>query len=86
MQVTRFSDGRLTGHAWSPDGKRLALVLRTDAGGNVWVTGPDGSRPVQVTRFTAADVFRIVWLPDSRRLAVSAGKLSRDAVLIRGFR
>ena len=86
VQVTRFTEGRLTSHSWSPDGKRLALALRTDAGGNVWVTGPDGSRPVQVTRLSSADVFRTSWLSDSRRLAVSAGKLTRDAVLIRGFR
>jgi serine/threonine protein kinase len=86
VQVTRFGEGRLTSHSWSPDGKRLALALRTDEGGNVWVTRPDGSRPVQVTRLSSADVFRVSWLSDSRRLAVSAGKLSRDAVLIRGFR
>jgi len=41
---------------------------------------------VQVTRLSSADVFRTSWLSDSRRLAVSAGKLTRDAVLIRGFR
>jgi serine/threonine protein kinase/Tol biopolymer transport system component len=86
VQVTRFSDGRLTTHAWSPDGKRLAIAQRTDAGGNAWVAGADGTRPVQVTRLASADVFRIAWLPDSRRLAVSAGSLSRDAVLIRSFR
>jgi Tol biopolymer transport system component len=84
--VTRFGDGRVTGYSWSPDGTKLALVRRTDAGNNVWVTGPDGSRPVQVTQFSASDVFGVRWLPDNHRLAVSAGKLSRDAVLIRGFR
>ena len=67
-------------------GSRLAVALRKDDGGNVWVTGPDGSRPVQVTRLAGADVFRVAWLPDSQRLAVSAGSLSRDAVLIRAFR
>ena len=86
VQVTRFADGRLTAHAWSPDGKRLALAHRTDAGGNVWVVGADGTRPVQVMKLPSADVFRIAWLPDGRRLAVSAGTLSRDAVLIRGYR
>ena len=85
-QVTRFSEGRLTSHAWSPDGKRLAVALRTDAGGNVWITNPDGNRPVQVTRFASADVFRVSWRSDSNRLVVSAGKLTRDAVLIRSFR
>jgi Tol biopolymer transport system component len=84
--VTRFTEGRLTAHAWSPDGAKLAVVRRTGDGSNVWITGPDGSRPVQVTQLTSADVFTVRWMPDSRRLVVSAGKLSRDAVLIRSFR
>jgi Tol biopolymer transport system component len=86
VPLTRFSDGRVPGYSWPPDGTKLALVRRTDAGSNVWVTGPDGSRPVQVTQFSASDVFTVRWLPDNRRLAVSAGKLSRDVVLIRSFR
>jgi Tol biopolymer transport system component len=84
--VTRFGEGRTTGYQWSPDGTRLALIRRMDAGANVWVTGRDGSRPVQVTQLADSDVFAVRWLPDSRRLVVSAGKLSRDAVLIRSFR
>ncbi len=86
VPVTRFTDGRLTAHAWSPDGARLAVIRRTDEGSNVWVTGPDGSRPAQVTQLASTDVFAVRWMPDSRRLVVSAGKLSRDAVLIRSFR
>jgi serine/threonine protein kinase/Tol biopolymer transport system component len=85
-RVTRFTEGRLTAHAWSPDGTRLAVVHRTGDGANVWVTAPDGTRPTQVTQMSAADVFAVRWLPDGRRLVVSAGKLSRDAVLIRSFR
>ena len=84
--VTRFTEGRLTAHAWSPDGTKLAVVRRMSDGGNVWVTGPDGSRPVQVTQLTSTDVFAVRWMPDSRRIVVSAGKLSRDVVLIRSFR
>jgi serine/threonine protein kinase/Tol biopolymer transport system component len=86
QQVTRFTDGRITGYQWSPDGSRLALIRRTDEGANVWVTAKDGSRPAQVTQFQSSDVFFARWLPDNRRLAVSAGKLSRDAVLIKSFR
>jgi Tol biopolymer transport system component len=86
VPVTRFTDGRLTAHAWSPDGTKLAVVRRAGDGSNVWVTGFDGSRPVQVTRLTSADVFAVRWMPDNRRLVVSAGKLSRDVVLIRNFR
>jgi Tol biopolymer transport system component len=84
--VTRVTEGRLTAHAWSPDGTKLAVVRRMNDGGNVWVTGPDGSRPVQVTQLTSTDVFAVRWMPDSRRIVVSAGKLSRDVVLIRSFR
>ena len=84
--VTRFTDGRVTGYQWSPDGSRLALIRRTDEGANVWVVGKDGSRPTQVTQLPSADVFFVRWLPDNRRLVVSAGKLSRDVVLIKSFR
>ena len=84
--MTRFTDGRITGYRWSPDGSRLALIRRTDEGANVWVTGKDGSRPAQVTQLPSSDVFLVRWLPDSRQIAVSAGRLSRDAVLIKSFR
>jgi serine/threonine protein kinase/Tol biopolymer transport system component len=84
--VTRFTDGRTTGYQWSPDGSRIALIRRTDEGAaSVWVAGRDGSRPVQVTGLPS-DVFIVRWLPDGKRLAISAGKLSRDAILIRKFR
>jgi hypothetical protein len=55
-------------------------------GSNVWVTGPGGSRPTQVTELSSMDVFVVRWQPDSRHLAIQAGKVSRDAVLIRSFR
>jgi Tol biopolymer transport system component len=86
VPVTRLTEGRVTGYTWSPDGTRLALVRAMNDDTNVWVTGRDGSRPVQVTQLSSSNVFAVRWLPDSRRLVVSAGKLSRDVVLIRSFR
>ena len=86
VQVTRFANGRLTSQVWSPDGTRLAVTLRTEAGDSLWVTAADGSRPVELANFPAQDIFFAQWLPDSRRIALSAGKSSRDAVLIRDFR
>ncbi|HMM33482.1 MAG TPA: hypothetical protein PKA62_01930, partial [Thermoanaerobaculia bacterium] len=74
------------GHFWSPDGRSLAVTLRTREGVGLWVTEADGTRPVRVTRFPELEVFGVRWLPDSRRLVVSAGTRSQDAVLIRGFR
>jgi serine/threonine protein kinase/Tol biopolymer transport system component len=85
MPVTRFSDGRVVDYAWSRDGAKLAVVRQLDEGSNVWVTRPDGSSALRVTQFTGADVFSVLWLDDGR-LVVSAGKRSRDAVLIRNFR
>ena len=85
VPVTRFTEGRTTGYQWSPDGSRLALIRRMDEGTNVWVTGRDGSRALQVTALSSSDVFAVRWLPDGKRLAVSAGKLSRDAILIRNL-
>jgi Tol biopolymer transport system component len=86
VPVTRFTDGRITSYLWSRDGSRLALIRRTDDGANVWVTAKDGSRPAQVTQLPSSDVFFVRWLPDDRQIAVSAGRLSRDAVLIKNFR
>jgi len=85
-QVTRFTDGRVVDYAWSRDGARLAVVRQLDGGRNVWVTRSDGRTPVQVTHFTGSDVFNVRWLGDGRHMVVSAGSLSRDAVLIRSFR
>ena len=86
VAVTRFTEGRTTGYQWSPDGSRLALIRRTDEGSERLGHGRDGSRPLQVTALPSSDVFAVRWLPDSRSLVVSAGKLSRDAMLIRSFR
>jgi serine/threonine protein kinase/Tol biopolymer transport system component len=84
--VTRFTEGRVVGYSWSPDGRKLAVIRRLESGSNVWVTEADGRRPVPVTQFTSADVFDVRWLDDSRRLVTSAGRRSRDAVLVRDFR
>jgi Tol biopolymer transport system component len=84
--VTHFVQGRLTGYDWSPDGRKLAVRVRTGESTNLWVTEADGSRPVQVTHFTTEDIFGFSWMPDSRRIVVDAGTDASDAVLIRGVR
>ncbi len=74
------------GHFWSPDGRKLAVTLRTREGVDLWVTEADGTNPVRATKFPELETFSVRWMPDSRRLVVSAGTQTRDAVLIRGFR
>jgi Tol biopolymer transport system component len=85
QQVTRFAEGRLTSHGWSPDGRRLAVRIQAGDTSNLWLTQADGSRSLQVTQFPG-EIFGFDWLPDSSGLVVSAGTSSWDAVLIRGFR
>ncbi len=85
-QVTAFKDGRITAYEFSPDARKLAVALTIGNATNVWVSGADGSKPLQVTRYPSEDIFDVHWTPDSSRLVVNAGKLSRDAVLIRNFR
>src|SRR6185312_11066049 len=47
--------------AWTPDGRRLAFVLR----GDVWAMDGDGTHIAQLTR-TAAREDGPVWSPDGR--------------------
>ena len=57
--------------AWSPDGRRLALV----AGGAVWVMNADGSDPVRITEYVQPKFGLFIgwisptWSPDGRRIA-----------------
>jgi eukaryotic-like serine/threonine-protein kinase len=86
VQVTRFTEGKVTDFSWSPDGRKLAVVRDIQGVENVWVTNADGSGPVQVTQFTVGQIDQHLWLPDSRRIALRGGPRSADAVLIRDFR
>lgn len=73
----------------SPDGSRIALLMRDDSGVvQVWTVSPNGGRPMQITRnrWDVASAFS--WSPDGRRIAyamdnsifatdVSSGRSSR---------
>jgi len=75
------------GRSLRGDGRiSVSLVRSMKDDTDVWVTGRDGGRPVQVTQLSSSDVFAMGCLPGSRRPVVSAGKLSREVVLIRSFR
>ena len=54
----------------SPDGSRIVLLMRDDAGVvQVWTVSPNGGRPIQVTRnrWDVASAFS--WSPDGRWIA-----------------
>jgi serine/threonine protein kinase/Tol biopolymer transport system component len=86
LQVSKFTDGRVTGHVWSDDGKYVAVSRRMADGGNLWVINADGTRPRQLTQFTGMNVNQFMWMPDSRRVVCIAGQTGNDVVLIRNFR
>jgi len=85
-QLTRFADGRLTDHVWSPDARRIAVVRRDEEGENVWVVDASGGSPKQVTKFDGQDVSQIEWTLDNQKVVVRAGNQSRDVVLISNFK
>jgi Tol biopolymer transport system component len=85
-KVTQFTDGVITDHQWSDDGKRLAVVRRLPDGENVWILDRDGNKPVQATHFTRLDVVQVAWAPDNVHVVANAGQTSNDVVLVRNFR
>jgi Tol biopolymer transport system component len=85
-QVSKFREGRVADHQWSPDGRRVAMVRRLPEGENAWVMNADGTQLKQLTRFTGLDIIQMDWTPDGRRVVVNAGQSSSDVALIRDFR
>jgi Tol biopolymer transport system component len=83
--VTRFTDGTITDHEWSPDGTRLLLVRRTDHD-NLWLTSADGRRPEQLTDFETGTIFGARWAPDGERIVFTYGQEGKDIVLIQDWR
>ena len=66
FRVTQ-SNGNV-GLALSPDGKRLAIGLNTNAGDDIWIKVlPDG--PLSRLTFDSAAEFRPRWTPDGRSVA-----------------
>jgi len=86
QKLTNFTEGIMTAHRWSPDGKRLAVVRRMPNGENVWILNREGSQPRQLTQFMSLDVTQVAWAPDNAHLVVNAGQFSNDVVTIRNLK
>jgi hypothetical protein len=57
----------------SPDGSRIAFLLRDDRGVvQLFTVSPNGGRPVQVTRDDSSVTSSFSWSPDGRRIAYVA--------------
>jgi Tol biopolymer transport system component len=71
---------------WSRDGK--ALVVNTVPGdrANLWLVPLDASAPRRLTSFDEHTIFAFAPLAGGKGWLISRGDLSRDAVLLTGFR
>jgi Tol biopolymer transport system component len=67
-------DAREFQPAWSPDGKWLAYVTWSNAGGQLWKVPSDGGTPVQLTK-TPALYSNPVWSPDGTRIVLLRGNV-----------
>ncbi|HKB02932.1 MAG TPA: hypothetical protein VKD90_11975, partial [Gemmataceae bacterium] len=54
----------------SPDGSRIAFLMRDDAGGvQLWIVSPNGGTPTRVTRNPSNIASAFSWSPDGRHIA-----------------
>jgi Tol biopolymer transport system component len=67
-------DAREFQPVWSPDGKWLAYVTWSNAGGQLWKVPSDGGTPVQLTK-TPALYSNPVWSPDGTRIVLLRGNV-----------
>ncbi len=65
-------DSREFQPTWSPDGKWLAYVTWSNAGGQLWKVPAEGGAPVQLTK-TPALYSNPVWSPDGTRIVLLRG-------------
>jgi len=80
--LIRFTEGQTAEFAWSPDGRRLAIVRRIGRVESVWVVAPGGGEPKQVARFATGAVFDCRWSLDGKNVIFTYGTATQDVVLI----
>ena len=71
---------------WTEDGRSLIVNTMPTDRRNLWQIPLDGSEPKQLTNFSDQTLFRFAFTPDRKGFVVSRGELTRDAMLITGFR
>lgn len=71
---------------WTPDGRGVLFTGMLGDRMNVFLQPLDGSAPRPVTKFEDQVIFGFSRNPDGKSLVVARGRLSRDAVLMSGFR
>jgi Tol biopolymer transport system component len=87
VPLTRFTDGRVRRHEWSPDGRKIFLHRRVGQQDSLWLLEPGtGAPPLELTRFKSGRIFNARWARDSGSVVFTYGSESQDVVLITDFR
>lgn len=71
---------------WTPDGRALIVNTAPTDRGNLWLIPLDGSAHRKLTTFDEHSIMAFAPMAGGRGWILSRGDLSRDAVLITGFR
>ncbi len=84
-RLTHVTDGRVLLHRWSPDGRLLALVVRSGDQTDLRVVDARGGGGRSIARISPEQPGDVAWLPGGRKLALQVQTVASDAVLIRNF-
>ncbi len=85
-QLTHFKEGRIKGHEWSPDGRKVLMHRRLGQQDSLWVFEPGASRqPSRLADFRTGQIFRYAWARDSRSAVFTYGETSQDVVLLSDY-
>jgi Tol biopolymer transport system component len=71
---------------WANADEGLLVSTMPSDRANIWLQPLDGTLPRKLTNFDELNVFSFDLSPDGKTLALARGSISRDAVLITGFR
>jgi len=71
---------------WTPDGRALIVNTAPSDRANLWEVPIDGAAPRRLTQFDEHTLMAFAPLSTGKGWVLSRGDLSRDAVLITGFR
>ena len=71
-------------HRWTPDGRFITYVDRTDEISTIWTLPVDGGPSKRLAQFPEL-VLALAWSPDGKRLLVTRSISSVDVVLISDF-
>jgi hypothetical protein len=80
FRQTSYGDN--AGWALSPDGRRVAIGLNTEAGDNIWVKHLPAGPVVRVT-FDSASEYRPRWTPDGRAVIFGSNRLDQAGLYLR---